>query len=239
MGQTLGPQHQCACCGSPEWGRPWVPNTSVPAVAPLNGADPGFPTPVCLPWLLWIPNTSVPAVAPLNGADPGFPTPVCLPWLPWMGQTLDPQHQCACRGSAGWGRPWVLSGGALGPQHQCACRGSPEWGRPWVPNTSVLPWLPWMGQTLGPQHQCAHAGGILAAAACFAFSTGLWTDSQWSFWYGTEDSLRGNGLQAFGLHTPELVLLCGAVPLDTGGCGGSTGKSELGTLYRVGTVRKI
>lgn len=101
-------------------------------------------------------------------------------WLRWMGQTLGsrrrcpgPQYQCAYRGSAGWGRPWVLAGGALGRQHQCACRGFSGWGRPWVreggvlvPNTSVptvapldgadpgsptpvcLPWLRWMGQTL-------------------------------------------------------------------------------------------
>lgn len=117
---------------------------------------------------------------------------------------------------------------------------------PWVPQTSVPVVAPLLdgaevrtGRPLDPQHQCAHAGGILAAAACIAFPTGLWTDSQWSFWYGTEDLLRDNGLQTFGLHTPELVLLCGAVPLEIGGRWGSTGKSELGTLYRVGTVRKI
>lgn len=53
------------------------------------------------------------------------------------GGALGPQHQCVCRGSAGWGRPWVLAGGTLGPQHQCAYCGSAGWGRPWVPNTSV------------------------------------------------------------------------------------------------------
>ncbi|CAO2604824.1 Transmembrane protein 18 [Lemmus lemmus] len=84
MGQTLGSQHQCAYLGSPGWGRPWIPNTSVPAVAPLDGADPG-----CSQAVPWVPNTSVPAVAPLNGADPGSPTPVCY------------------LGSPGWGRPWV------------------------------------------------------------------------------------------------------------------------------------
>ncbi|CAO2604828.1 hypothetical protein LEMLEM_LOCUS12196 [Lemmus lemmus] len=71
-------------CGFAGWGRHWVraggvlvPNTSVPAVAPLDGADPG-----CSQAVPWVPNTSVPAVAPLNGADPGSPTPVCLLWLP-------------------------------------------------------------------------------------------------------------------------------------------------------------
>lgn len=73
--------------------------------------------------------------------------------------------------------------------------------------------LPWRGLPLGALHE------VLGDHSAAAFSAALLARTQQhhhqpAVWIGTEESLYGPGLAAFGLHLPELLVVLATNPTD-------------------------